>query len=428
MIERRKLIVADLDNQGKSLIVKSNRLIEASYKLTTQEQRLILLMSSMIKPEDKDFNTYQITVKDFNRLVGIKGEGGYDKTKDVTKRLLERVLSIRSEKSLLQISWLSSAEYFKGKGYVELSFDPKLKPYLLQLKQFFTQYQLKDVVRLKRAYSVRIYELLKQYERVGNRSFDLLELRHILGLRPEEYKLYGHFKSRILKPAQKELEASTNLKFDFKEKKQGRKVVGIVFLIKQNAANKKKPVPDSKKETSRIEDINPDLSQRLKEYFCLSSVQIEEVMTKFGEERILENLAYVEDKQRKGTIEKIGPYTFKAICEDYRLQMSLFDVEKKEEEEKKRKEESEKALLERLDQEFDRYRDEEVSKFKKSLSDSELEGIEASLKDEIEERYGKRNIVVKKLIELALSKELAEKAGVSSREEWIQREKSKKTG
>ena len=219
MVERRKLLVADLDNQNKSLIVKSNRLIEASYRLTTQEQRLILMMSSMIKPDDQDFHTYQIAIKDFNRIIGIKSKDSYNKTKEVTKKLLTRVLNIKSEKSILQISWLSSAEYFKGKGYVELSFDPKLKPYLLQLKKFFTQYQLKDVVRLKRANSVRVYELLKQYEKVGKRAFDLMELRETLGLQPHEYKLYGHFKSRVLLPAQKELAQKTDIQFDFKEKK-----------------------------------------------------------------------------------------------------------------------------------------------------------------------------------------------------------------
>jgi len=421
--------VADL-NHGKSLIVKSNRLIEASYKLTTQEQRIILLMSSMIKPEDKDFHTYQITVKDFNHIVGIKGEGGYEKTKDVTRRLLERVLSIKSEKSFLQISWLSSAEYFKGKGYVELSFDPKLKPYLLQLKQFFTQYELKEVVRLKRAYSVRIYELLKQYEKLKNRSFDLVELRRLLGLRPDEYKLYGHFKSRILKPAQKELEKSTNLKFDFKEKKQGRKVVGLVFRIQKNTADKKKKSPGNEKETAETDDLNTEISQRLKDYFCLSPGQVEEVLTKFSEERILQNLAYVEEKQKKGLIENIGPYTFKAICEDYRLQMSLFDVEEQEKEVKKRKTEAEKELLERLDREFDKYRRTEVNKFKKSLSKAELAKTEASLKEDTVKRYGKNNIAIKKLTELALLKDLAEKAGVLSRKEWIQqtKERRQKTG
>ena len=416
-------------SKQRDLIVKSNRLIEASYRLSTQEQRLILLMASMIKPEDKDFHTYQIKVRDFNHIVGIKGEGGYDKTKDVTRRLLERVLNIKKEKSLLQINWLSSAEYFGGKGYVELSFDPKLKPYLLQLKEFFTQYRLKDVVRLKRSYSIRIYELLKQYESIGKRSLDLSELRRVLGLQPNEYKQYGHLKSRILKPAQKELEKSTDLKFAFKEKKQGRRVSGIVFHIQNNRRKKAAQEPEEKQDTDS-KAANPELNQRLREYFCLSENQAEEVLRRFSKDRILENLAYVEDKQKKDLIDNIGPYTFKAINDDYRLQISLFDVEKEEKEAQQRKKQIEEELSEKLNKDYEKYRKGEVAKIKKGLPEAEIKEIESSLKEELKEKYGKDNIALKKLIEVGVTKRLAERAGVIGREEWIkqQKEKRQKTG
>ncbi|MFC1574048.1 replication initiation protein, partial [Candidatus Latescibacterota bacterium] len=113
-------------NNETHIVVKSNYLIEASYRLSLQEQRLILLMVSRIKPEDKGFHIYRIAVKDFNRIVGIKNEASYQRTKELTKKLLERSLQITKDNSVLQITWLSSAEYFEGKGYVELSFDPKL--------------------------------------------------------------------------------------------------------------------------------------------------------------------------------------------------------------------------------------------------------------------------------------------------------------
>jgi len=55
----------------QSLVVKSNHLIEASYRLTTQEQRIVLILSSMVKLDDKDFHRYKIEVKEFNRLVAV---------------------------------------------------------------------------------------------------------------------------------------------------------------------------------------------------------------------------------------------------------------------------------------------------------------------------------------------------------------------
>ena len=80
---------------NKQLVVKSNYLVEASYRLTTQEQRIILLLASMISPEDKDFQAYRINIKDFNSLIGVKNEAGYTEIKQLTKKILKRVIVIK---------------------------------------------------------------------------------------------------------------------------------------------------------------------------------------------------------------------------------------------------------------------------------------------------------------------------------------------
>lgn len=54
-------------------------------------------------------------------------------------------------------------------------------PYLLQLKERFTRYELKNILYFKNKYSIRIYELLKQYEKIGKREINIKELRGYLG-------------------------------------------------------------------------------------------------------------------------------------------------------------------------------------------------------------------------------------------------------
>ena len=154
MPKRKKPVVLEMsDIKEKQLVVKSNYLIEASYKLTTQEQRIVLVLAAMVKPEDEDFQPYRVRVQDFNALLEVKNQAAYTEAKQITKKLLERVIIIKDliSNTELQIGWLSSAEYLEGSGYVELEFSPKLKPYLLNLKQRFTQYQLKNVIKLKSA-------------------------------------------------------------------------------------------------------------------------------------------------------------------------------------------------------------------------------------------------------------------------------------
>lgn len=217
----------------KPLVVKSNTLVEARYKLSLNELRLILKMISMIQPEDEDFKPYIITISEFIDMLGVQDGDKYSVIEKIANDLRIKTLRIydSEEDSFLNVGWLSSSKYYRGEGYVKLRFDPELKPYLLGLKSNFTRYQLHEVARLKSTYSIRIYELLKQYQRIGYREFkNITELRLILGIE-NEYKLYGHFKDQVLRPAQKELKEKTDISFEFTEKKTGRAVTGIKFHI-----------------------------------------------------------------------------------------------------------------------------------------------------------------------------------------------------
>ena len=216
----------------EDLIVKSNRLVEARYRLSLQEQKIILTMISKIGKDDEDFKTINFNVREFAELIGVRPDSYYNELKQITKGLLEKALIIRSEKRELQVGWLSSAEYYEGKGIVELEFSPKMKPYLLQLRDAFIKYQLKNVMPLRSTYSIRIYELLKQYENIGKRTFTLTGFRTILGITSEKLTRFHDFKKRVLLKAQQDLKNHTDLSFSFKVIKAARKVTSIEFIIK----------------------------------------------------------------------------------------------------------------------------------------------------------------------------------------------------
>lgn len=415
------------NTNNKQLVVKSNQLIESSYKLTTQEQRIILLMSSMIKSEDEDFQTYRINISDFIKLMEIKGHSKYKEIKEITKKLLERVLVIKDPvaKTELQASWLSSVKYFDGKGYIQLRFDPELKPYLLKLKEFFTKYQLKNIIQLKRSYSIRIYELLKQYEKIGERAFNLEKLKKVLGIKPDKYKLYGHFKEKILKPAQKELKQQTDIRFEFKEKKAGRKVEGLIFLIQSNKKGQKKQ--DVSDELLVLKTANKELYQKLQSYFCLSSDQAEKVLKEYSKdpERILDNIAYVEKKYQKREVENIGAYTLKAIQENYSSQPSMFDIEKQRKEEQKREKEAQERRIEQLKEGYDKYYRQEAKKVKEGLSGAKLEALDSEVWAAVKEKYRENSFGLKAFHRINLTDRLAKIAGVLDFEEWKEQEVKK---
>ncbi|ODA15794.1 replication initiation protein [Geobacillus thermoleovorans] len=218
--------------QYNNAVTKSNALIEANYKLSTLEQKIILYLISQIHKDDDDFKMYKLPIQEFSELLGYRGSPKYTELREITKNLMRKVLEIREGQKLKQMSWVSYVEYDAHSGYVSLAFDPRLKPYLLQLKREFTTYRLKNVMELKSSYSIRMYELLKRWQYMGEVVIHLDDLRMMVGV-GDKYSEYHNFKKRVLTPANKEISEKTDITFVYKEIREKRKVVALRFQIKE---------------------------------------------------------------------------------------------------------------------------------------------------------------------------------------------------
>jgi hypothetical protein len=220
-------------------------------RLSVDEQRLILLMLAMISKDDIDFKVYRIRLKDLAHILGIKRTDVCDSIEKATDGLMTKI--IRWSDSKLEplgehkVTWLSSAAFTKGEGYVEVSFDPKLRPFLLALKRNFNQYELGGVLGLKSYYSLRIYKLLKYHHRLtstkGTRKIvvTLDWLKYYLGIEESEYTVYGNFKKKVLRPVQEELADRTNLTVTISQSKTGRNVDKLSFQWSYNSDYEDKP-------------------------------------------------------------------------------------------------------------------------------------------------------------------------------------------
>jgi plasmid replication initiation protein len=239
------------------IVTQANELVESRYNLTLGEQRLIFTMIARIQPDDEDFKPYRISLNELAEFLGIDKNHIYSDCKKITKKLLGKVVEIQETGRLLQTHWVSSADYVDGTGMVNLTFDPLLKPYLLQLKGSFTSSKLEMLLSFKSQYTMRMYTLLKQYERLKEREIDLQQLRDILGIGKEQYKLYSNFRDRILEPTQKELKAKSDLYFEFDEIKHGRRIGAIRFRI---MSQKKLIEPTPVKDTVNVMPLTPRLS------------------------------------------------------------------------------------------------------------------------------------------------------------------------
>lgn len=224
------------------LIVVDNKIIEASISLTTLEYRLILCCLSQIKKNDTEFNEINISIKQFKKIMNIKGENYYNVIKKHCKKLAFKGITIVGPDTLKgpKGMWATWFSYIRANdGNIYIKFNELLKNSLLNLSKNFTKYYLKNIISLNSFYAMRIYELLKQYEKIGSREIDVSSLRYMLGIDDNKYTDFYDIKRKILEPSVREINNKTDIRIFTEAIKEGRKIARIKFNIITNISDEK---------------------------------------------------------------------------------------------------------------------------------------------------------------------------------------------
>lgn len=208
-------------------VVKHNSLVNAKgkYQYSVNQLKLVCHLIANIKPDEEDFETKYIALKELG-FVGENSEN-YTYFKEEFVRLLEMPFKIPNSK--YWVNWFSALAF--ENGVIEYRFDPALKPFLLNLKENFTSYHLSSIINLKSSYAILTYELLAQARNQGYRNITIKEYREILKI-PDSYR-NDNIKV-MLKKVQKEIRDRTNLQFDFTMKKMAKAFHSINFVVKNN--------------------------------------------------------------------------------------------------------------------------------------------------------------------------------------------------
>lgn len=295
------------------IVTESNALIEARTNLDLYEERLIYILASRINPDDTHFQSCFFKVKDIADKLELTEKNFYKRIREIIHRLQKKMVTIedKTNNTTLEAHWLSASRYHHGKGIIELEFSQMLGPYLLQLKNNFTNYKLWNVLYLKSFYSSKLYKLLKQYLHLGKRKFSTIsELKDKLEIEEGLYEKYSHLKNRVILTAQRELLEKTDIKFEIQEIKNGNKVVGIVFHISPNNKSPRIALNDG-------EYIDNEQILDLLGRFEINRKSANELINDYGEKHIRTNIKYVYEKQRNIEIGSVSGYIIKAIKENY---------------------------------------------------------------------------------------------------------------
>jgi plasmid replication initiation protein len=248
-----------------TLVRKANELVEARYRFDIWETRIFLEMLTKISYDDTGFTDYKIYLRDFVKDFFLQdNKNTYRLAKEASKKLMGKLIEAKINRSdgktedfitPVVTSFKGRDEDSEEASYIKLSFHPEMRPFLLELRERYLTYEFRNVANLSSPYYVRIYELLKQYEKIGKRSFNVEALKAMLGI-TSEYKSYGHFKNKIIDKARVSLVKFTDIKFEYEEITNGsRKVTDLIFYISRN-------VPENRPERAGMALQSPKIQEK----------------------------------------------------------------------------------------------------------------------------------------------------------------------
>ncbi|MGR9115413.1 MAG: replication initiation protein [Gammaproteobacteria bacterium] len=219
------------------IVVKSNKVVEASYMLSLAEQRVLLACIAQIDSKAilTDQYRFEVSAGEIVELAGLESvSNAYRDLKKAAEKLYERSVIIddpdpdNPQITQRKTRWISSIDYLPGEGKLVLSFSFGIIPYLSQLSKEFTKYKLKHVARFESVYSIRLYELLVQWSASGQREIEVEWLKKQFQVE-EKYGRLGDLKKRVIEPAVAEINEHSNLWVTYDQKKVGRVVTHFLF-------------------------------------------------------------------------------------------------------------------------------------------------------------------------------------------------------
>ena len=264
--------VCSLKEIEKRKIVEHNDLITSVAKMDKTPLKIFELAVSCIDTENlpKD-NIIYLSKAELFTFFKVDDNGKHTRFKEAISKMQEQAFfEVREEAGkgfkFRRILPIPTVEWTDYDDKVMIRFNQDIMPYLIELKQNFTQYALSDLIDLNSKYSIILYKWLsmsynqyehysakggrraEQVEAYRNPSISMQELRTITDT-TTKYERFTKFETRVLREPLEEINTHTHFNVTYEKVKKGRSIDSIVFHIT------KKPV--ARNDFYKLEEEDP---------------------------------------------------------------------------------------------------------------------------------------------------------------------------
>lgn len=191
---------------------------------------------TQIDEKDEAFKEYQIDTDTLSDKMGRRMRK--ERVAQLFDSLIVKYISVSTKDDEKRWSIFDTLSYNRKDEIYTVQFSSKMKPFFLKL-QPYTKGYLSDIFKLKSTYSKKLYLLCAQWRTAGRFTIKVDKLMQELGIKEDSsFNQYGLFKSKVLKVAEKNMLEKSSIYFEYEEKKKGKKVDEITFIIKTNRTHK----------------------------------------------------------------------------------------------------------------------------------------------------------------------------------------------
>lgn len=230
-----------LRKPDENLATQSNRLIEASYKMSVPAKRVMLMLLGQIHPGQREVTgKLQIEAANYAERTGISPDQSYKDIKKGCRELMKTVIRTRDSKAktteeCVVVSWM---RYHDDQGWLEATFTPWIAPYIHHLTQIgYTTIEVDEAVKFSRFHTIRLYELMMQFQKTSERFITITELRRVFQIEKHQYGRWVDLSRRVIEPSVQEIEEKTSWNVAWEPVKTGRKITSLSFIFEKTKPN-----------------------------------------------------------------------------------------------------------------------------------------------------------------------------------------------
>lgn len=232
-----KELSKDMDNY----VAMSNKMVLGKSKLTLNEHKLMRLLIMQLRPQDDGLFIVRVGAMDIAELFGIPKSDVYRDLNNITTHIMREVIEIADgEKKYKKFHWIDTAEYDNGVAIFKLS--EELRPYILGLKDFYTQYRLGEIASFRSTYAIRIFEVIMEAlnglkphaDKIGSVYIDIETIKRVTDTE-DKYKNITLFQHKVIDMAVRNMNDYSPYHVSAEPKKESRKIVGFYFIVESKA-------------------------------------------------------------------------------------------------------------------------------------------------------------------------------------------------